>query len=170
MQGRASSECIRVVIFKNKHCVSYLCSTVRACIVLPCNLFSIFFHLINIGFAYEVLFLSVLLLALTVVLSKRGRIHSIRPKQRHYSCMVSMLSRAGRLREAEEFLVSMPCQPEANAWSERLSKVAEYVLMSNSYASRWAMGRCDEPERDQEEWGLQLDGAEKLSASVLFTG
>ncbi|KAG6391829.1 hypothetical protein SASPL_149590 [Salvia splendens] len=30
--------------------------------------------------------------------------------------------------------------------------------------------RHDEPERDQEEWGLQLDGAEKQSASVLFTG
>ena len=33
------------------------------------------------------------------------------------------------------------------------------------------MGRCDEderrdePEGDQEEWGLQLDGAEKQSAS-----
>ena len=31
--------------------------------MIPCNLFSIFFHFINIGFAYELLFLSVLLLA-----------------------------------------------------------------------------------------------------------
>ncbi|XP_057791619.1 pentatricopeptide repeat-containing protein At2g13600-like [Salvia miltiorrhiza] len=93
------------------------------------------------------------------------RVYGIRPNQRHYTCVVDMLSRAGRLCEAEKFITSMPmpCEAEANAWSallsgcktygdeelgarasEKLSELAEakpgaYVLLSNSYASggRW---------------------------------
>ncbi|KAG6391834.1 hypothetical protein SASPL_149595 [Salvia splendens] len=98
------------------------------------------------------------------------KVYGIRPNQRHYTCVVDMLSRAGRLREADEFVESMPCEPEANTWSALLSGCRTYGDEER------AMGRCgeherrDEPEGDQEEWGLQLDGAEKYSASVLFTG
>ncbi|KAG6391833.1 hypothetical protein SASPL_149594 [Salvia splendens] len=89
-------------------------------------------------------------------------IHNIRPNQRHYTCVGSMLSRACCLHEAEEFIASMLCEPEANAWSGLLCSVAAepmgtrnwargrlrssqilrrraYVLLSNSYAwgGRW---------------------------------
>ncbi|OMO69424.1 hypothetical protein COLO4_29062 [Corchorus olitorius] len=90
-------------------------------------------------------------------------VYGIRPKGRHYTCIVDMLSRAGRLYEAEEFINSMPIQPEANALAallsgcktykneeiaertaRKLGKLAEkssagFVLLSNIYASagRW---------------------------------
>ncbi|KAK3183607.1 hypothetical protein Dsin_030893 [Dipteronia sinensis] len=90
-------------------------------------------------------------------------VYHIEPKGRHYTCMVDMLSRSGRLSEAEDFINSMPFQPEHNAFAALLSgcktykneEIAErtvkkllklvdknssaYVLLSNIYASagRW---------------------------------
>ncbi|KAJ4831498.1 hypothetical protein Tsubulata_004730 [Turnera subulata] len=90
-------------------------------------------------------------------------VYGVKPKGKHYTCVVDMLSRAGRLSEAEEFLNSMPFPPETNAWAALLSgcnrykneelaertarklcEIAEkrsagYVLLSNIYASagRW---------------------------------
>ncbi|KAK9117212.1 hypothetical protein Sjap_016159 [Stephania japonica] len=91
------------------------------------------------------------------------KIYGIKPRGRHYTCMVDLLARSGRLREAETFIEAMPFQPEANAWAALLSgcstykneEIAEriakklrelgeensagYVLLSNIYASagRW---------------------------------
>ncbi|KAA8530214.1 hypothetical protein F0562_004923 [Nyssa sinensis] len=91
------------------------------------------------------------------------KVYGISPNERNYSCVVDMLSRSGRLSEAEEFIKSMPFQPDASAWAALLSgcntyaderiaertaktlcKLAEkksggYVLLSNIYASagRW---------------------------------
>ncbi|KAJ8750112.1 hypothetical protein K2173_014027 [Erythroxylum novogranatense] len=90
-------------------------------------------------------------------------VYGIKPKARHYTFVVDMLCRAGRLSEAEDFIESMPFQPETNAWAallsgcktykkevlaekvaNKLSKMAEKnpaacVLLSNIYASsgRW---------------------------------
>lgn len=90
-------------------------------------------------------------------------VYRVKPKGRHYTCLVDMLSRSGRLTEAEDFINSMPFQPETNAWAALLSgcklyrneEIAErtarklckqaeknsagYVLLSNIYASagRW---------------------------------
>ncbi|XVF14068.1 hypothetical protein REPUB_Repub09cG0024900 [Reevesia pubescens] len=90
-------------------------------------------------------------------------VYGIPPKGQHYTCVVDMLSRSGRLYEAEELINSMPFQPEANALAALLSgcktykneEIAErtarklgelaeknsagYVLLSNIYASsgRW---------------------------------
>ncbi|OAY78602.1 Pentatricopeptide repeat-containing protein, mitochondrial [Ananas comosus] len=87
------------------------------------------------------------------------REYGVSPKERHYTCMVDLLARAGRLREAEEFLRAMPIKPEANSWAALLSacavygneeigerastelrelekeNTAGYVLLSNMYAS-----------------------------------
>ncbi|KAG4128578.1 hypothetical protein ERO13_D09G027700v2 [Gossypium hirsutum] len=89
--------------------------------------------------------------------------YGIRPKGRHYTCVVDMLSRSGRLSEAEELINSMPFQPEANALAALISgcktyrneEIAErtarklvelaeknsagFILLSNIYASagRW---------------------------------
>ncbi|KAJ8750108.1 hypothetical protein K2173_014023 [Erythroxylum novogranatense] len=90
-------------------------------------------------------------------------VYGIKPKARHYTCVVDMLCRAGHLSEAEDFIESMPFQPETNAWAtllsgcktykkevlaekvaNKLSKMVEknsaaFVLLSNIYASsgRW---------------------------------
>ncbi|KAM7267625.1 hypothetical protein ACFE04_009791 [Oxalis oulophora] len=86
-------------------------------------------------------------------------VYGIKPKGKHYTCVVDMLSRSGRLADAEDFINSMPFQPETNAWTALLSgcktykneEIAErvarkliavvennssgYVLLSNMYAS-----------------------------------
>ncbi|PPD97225.1 hypothetical protein GOBAR_DD05728 [Gossypium barbadense] len=90
-------------------------------------------------------------------------VYGLKPKERHYTCVVDMLSRSGRLHEAEELINSMPFPPEANALTALLSgcktykneeiavrtarKLGEFaeknsaglVLLSNIYASagRW---------------------------------
>ncbi|XP_073009860.1 pentatricopeptide repeat-containing protein ELI1, chloroplastic-like [Typha latifolia] len=85
--------------------------------------------------------------------------YHIKPTLEHYSCMVDMLGRAGRLNEAEEFVGKMDMEPDAGLWGgllnackiymnvemgERvLEKVLRidpgnagwYVLMSNIYAT-----------------------------------
>ncbi|KAE8720114.1 putative ATP-dependent DNA helicase HFM1-like [Hibiscus syriacus] len=53
-------------------------------------------------------------------------VYGIRPKGRHYTCVVDMLSRSGRLYEAEELINSMPFQPEANALAALLSGCKTY--------------------------------------------
>lgn len=90
-------------------------------------------------------------------------VHGIEPTTQHYGCMVDLLSRAGRLREAERLVEKMPVEPNTAIWSALLNgckiyqnvDVAErvrrrvrelgvdgsgvYVLLSNIYAGacRW---------------------------------
>ncbi|KAM6570273.1 hypothetical protein CsatB_018258 [Cannabis sativa] len=89
--------------------------------------------------------------------------YSIVPSRDHYACMVDLLSRSGRLKEAYELLCSMPMEPSATSWGALLgacklhcdmelgelvaSRLIElepqnagnYVLLSNIYAAtdRW---------------------------------
>ncbi|MFS7957565.1 putative tetratricopeptide-like helical domain superfamily [Helianthus anomalus] len=85
--------------------------------------------------------------------------YSIAPSTDHYACKVSLLGRAGRLREAYDILKEMPMEPHAGAWggllwacrihgdvalgkevADRLIKIepqnpANYVLLSDIYAA-----------------------------------
>ncbi|CAN1859836.1 Pentatricopeptide repeat-containing protein At1g09190 [Linum perenne] len=89
--------------------------------------------------------------------------HKIEPKLEHYGCMVDLLGRDGRVREAYDLVSSMPHKPTAALWGALLSacrnhgnlELAElvvkklialepwnsgnYVLLSNIYAEeeRW---------------------------------
>ncbi|KAG6536024.1 hypothetical protein ZIOFF_001062 [Zingiber officinale] len=88
----------------------------------------------------------------------------IAPSSDHYACMVDLLGRAGRLKEAYELIKSMDVEPHAGAWgallgacktlgdielgeviSKRLfelepTNAGNYVVLSNIYAvaDRWA--------------------------------
>ncbi|XP_031483912.1 pentatricopeptide repeat-containing protein At2g29760, chloroplastic-like [Nymphaea colorata] len=87
-------------------------------------------------------------------------IHKIEPSIEHYTCMVDLLSRAGHLEQALNFVRTMPMAPDTFVWGSLVSgfmihgshhllneNVAEelarlkhkdsgtYVLMSNLYAS-----------------------------------
>ena len=42
--------------------------------------------------------------------------YSLLPSPNHYACMVDLLSKVGRLKEAYELLNSMPVEPYASAW------------------------------------------------------
>ncbi|XP_043690879.1 pentatricopeptide repeat-containing protein At4g32430, mitochondrial [Telopea speciosissima] len=46
--------------------------------------------------------------------------HSIEPSPEHYSCVVDMLGRAGRLEEAEEFVNQMATRPGLSVWQSLL--------------------------------------------------
>eukprot|EP01018_Ginkgo_biloba_P034481 Gb_05488 [translate_table: standard] len=91
------------------------------------------------------------------------RDHCITPKTDHYACMIDLLGRAGHLGEAEDFLKSMPIEPDAVVWGTLLAACrihgnmdlgkraaeglleldsendATYVLLANIYAAggRW---------------------------------
>lgn len=90
-------------------------------------------------------------------------VHGVEPKLEHYGCLIDLLGRAGRLKEAEEWIQDMPMKPNAILWRSLLGaarlhgnlEVGEvalknlielepetsgnYVLLSNMYASisRW---------------------------------
>lgn len=85
--------------------------------------------------------------------------HGIAPRMEHYACMVDLLGRSGSLREAFEFINTMPFTPDALVWrtflgacrvhhdkelGEHAAKMilqqdpldaAAYILLSNLYAS-----------------------------------
>ncbi|KAI0494313.1 hypothetical protein KFK09_024445 [Dendrobium nobile] len=91
------------------------------------------------------------------------KVHGIKPTMEHYSCMVDLLSRRGWLKEAYDFINSMPCDANANVWGSLLGSckihgevemgclaadhlfgvegmnIGNYVVMSNIYAAggRW---------------------------------
>ncbi|KAG6529195.1 putative pentatricopeptide repeat-containing protein At5g08490 [Zingiber officinale] len=85
--------------------------------------------------------------------------HGIRPTMEHYACMVDLLARRGRLREAYEFILDMPCEADTGVWGTLLGackihkeveigqlvaaklfdaeteNVGNYLAMSNIYAA-----------------------------------
>lgn len=102
--------------------------------------------------------------------------YSIRPNIKHYTCMIDLLGRSGRLNEAENLMKNMPVEPDPATWGALLSasrihgntelgeKAAEmifelqpgnsgmYVLLSNLYAAsgRWSdVGRMRLKMRDK---------------------
>uniref|UniRef100_A0A0D9XKW8 DYW domain-containing protein n=1 Tax=Leersia perrieri TaxID=77586 RepID=A0A0D9XKW8_9ORYZ len=46
--------------------------------------------------------------------------HGIEPKEEHYSCIIDMYGRAGRLDEAYKFISEMPIKPNAYGWCSLL--------------------------------------------------
>ncbi|TKY66202.1 Pentatricopeptide repeat-containing protein [Spatholobus suberectus] len=47
--------------------------------------------------------------------------YNIKPGHRHYACLVDLLGRSGRLREAESFINKMPVEPDALIWGTLLA-------------------------------------------------
>ncbi|CAH8323116.1 unnamed protein product [Eruca vesicaria subsp. sativa] len=88
-----------------------------------------------------------------------GQVYGIKPKIEHYGCLVSLLGRAGRLKQAYEIIKNMEIEADSVIWSSLLGscklhgdfglgkEIAEYligrnitnsgtyVLLSNIYAS-----------------------------------
>jgi pentatricopeptide repeat protein len=86
--------------------------------------------------------------------------HSVEPGIEHYGCLVDALARAGRLREAEDAIRSMPMAADAAVWGALLSGCRLHGDAElGARAAREAV-RCD--PRDS--------GAYVLAASVLARG
>ncbi|GAA0174595.1 hypothetical protein LIER_27958 [Lithospermum erythrorhizon] len=110
--------------------------------------------------------------------------YGIHPMVEHYACMVGVFSRAGKLREALEFITKMPIEPSAGVWGAllngasvsgdvELGKLASnhlfemepentgnYVIMANLYAKA---GRWHEAERVREK--MKNIGLHKIAGS-----
>lgn len=89
--------------------------------------------------------------------------HRVKPRVEHYACMVDVLGRAGRLKEAKNLIEKMPLRPNVGIWQTLLNacrlhrnveigrevgdillrmdgdNLVNYVLVSNMYADigRW---------------------------------
>eukprot|EP01018_Ginkgo_biloba_P008466 Gb_26314 [translate_table: standard] len=104
-----------------------------------------------------------------------SRDYHITPAVKHYCCMVDLLSRAGCLDEAQDFISRMPVKPDAAIWGSLLGacrmhknvdlgeRVAEclfeldpknaahYVVLSNIYASAGRWGDVDKVRKMMKE-------------------
>lgn len=62
--------------------------------------------------------------------------HGIVPNTNHYTCMIDLLSRAGKLEEARSFIIEkMPCRPDEFCWVTLLSSCRFY---GNVEIGKWA--------------------------------
>nr|GMC66266.1 pentatricopeptide repeat-containing protein At3g49710 [Ipomoea batatas] len=63
----------------------------------------------------------------------------IKPEAGHYSCMIDLLGRTGKLEEAESLIETMPYSPGTIGWGWTLQNAAPYVMLANMHASsgRW---------------------------------
>ncbi|CAK9213816.1 unnamed protein product [Sphagnum troendelagicum] len=106
-------------------------------------------------------------------------VYMISPKLEHYSCMVDLLGRAGKLHEAENMIKAMPGKPYVPAWrallaackihgnvemGERVAKeflelepenAVDYVLLSNIYAAAGNRHLCENVELQRQERGVE---------------
>ncbi|XP_010255945.1 PREDICTED: pentatricopeptide repeat-containing protein At1g20230 [Nelumbo nucifera] len=105
--------------------------------------------------------------------------HGIEARMEHYACMVTLLSRAGRIEEAYDMIKKMPSEPDACVWGALLSssrihgnvsmgKTAadklfklepsnpgNYVLLSNIYAAKGMWSEVDRVRDMMKDMGLR---------------
>jgi pentatricopeptide repeat protein len=60
------------------------------------------------------------------IFNSMSKDHLVEPNAIHYSCVVDIYSRAGRLDEAYEFIQIMPMEPTAGAWKSLLAGCRVY--------------------------------------------
>ncbi|KAI4369144.1 hypothetical protein MLD38_017627 [Melastoma candidum] len=106
------------------------------------------------------------------------RDYGIQPRLEHYGCMVDLFGRAGKLEQAERFVLEMPVKPNTQilgaliaacrihrntAIAERIGKIAidmlpehsgYYVLMSNIYARANKWDNVDTIRHEMREKGV----------------
>ncbi|KAJ4912402.1 Pentatricopeptide repeat-containing protein [Raphanus sativus] len=109
------------------------------------------------------------------------RDYGIRPEGQHYAAMVDILGRAGRLREAYEFVLKSPCKKHAPVWGSLLGACrnhgnvellelaatryfeldptngGNYVVVANGYASCGMLDAASKFRRRMENAGVKKD-------------
>ncbi|KAG9140800.1 hypothetical protein Leryth_022761 [Lithospermum erythrorhizon] len=80
------------------------------------------------------------------LLDKMVELYGVRPEHEHYSCVVDMLSKAGKLDDSVNVIRRMPMKPRASVWGEgnEDEEDAAYVQLSYIYL---ASQRCDEARK-----------------------
>ncbi|CAO2044317.1 unnamed protein product [Urochloa humidicola] len=104
------------------------------------------------------------------------------PKAEHYACMVDLLGRAGKLREARDLILTMPMEPTVGIWQTLLSACrvhrdvavateagrvlldidgdnpANYVMLANVLAEAGEWRACHEVRDAMRRRGLKKQG------------
>ncbi|KAL3833459.1 hypothetical protein ACJIZ3_008195 [Penstemon smallii] len=83
-------------------------------------------------------------------------LYGIKPSMNHYSCMVDLLGRAGRVEEAEAFIYKMPVEPSADVWGALLSAC---VLVNNMIIAERAAKELSFLEPNSTVWRVALSNA-----------
>ncbi|KAF2531979.1 hypothetical protein F2Q70_00032167 [Brassica cretica] len=68
--------------------------------------------------------------------------YDISPQHEHYSCIVDLMCRAGRLDEAVELIEEMPMKPLASVWGALLNEEAALVQLSSIYMTAQRNGEA----------------------------
>lgn len=108
-----------------------------------------------------------------------GTVYGVVPSRDHYSCLVDVLSRAGRLWEAHEVIKGMPMEASAKAWGALLGACRNYgevelaeiagsvlfeiepdnagnfVLLSSIYASAGKFEKAEQVRKEMEKKGVK---------------
>lgn len=109
------------------------------------------------------------------------KVYGVVPRLEHYACVVDLLGRAGRLRDAWELIRTMPVEPDGAVWGALLgackihknaelgelafdrlivlepSNVGYYVLLSNIYSDAGRLDGVKRMRRLMKERGLRKD-------------
>ncbi|CAH9092515.1 unnamed protein product [Cuscuta epithymum] len=112
--------------------------------------------------------------------------YNIKPNMKHYGCMVDMLSRAGMLNEAFEFIRRMEIEPNDIIWRNllgackvhgqaELGRIAnvhlkklgvcesgDYVLLSNIYASQGEWDGAEKVRKEMDVCGVRKEPGSSL--------
>nr|XP_043631249.1 pentatricopeptide repeat-containing protein At1g20230-like [Erigeron canadensis] len=115
------------------------------------------------------------------IFNSMSRVHLIEPDAEHHSCIVDVLSRAGRLDEAYRFIQDMVIQPTASAWgallgacrvyknvdlariaAKRLFEIephngGNYVLLSNIFVNAKLWGEASETRKLMRDKGIKKE-------------
>ncbi|KAI5352949.1 PREDICTED: pentatricopeptide [Prunus dulcis] len=107
--------------------------------------------------------------------------HGITPIMDHYTCIIDLLSRAGRLEEAKRFINEMPFHPDAIGWATLLSSCrlhcnieigkwaaesllelepqnpASYILLSSIYAAKGKWNEVANLRRGMRDKGVRKE-------------
>ncbi|XP_071709652.1 pentatricopeptide repeat-containing protein At1g20230-like [Rutidosis leptorrhynchoides] len=115
------------------------------------------------------------------IFNSMRRVHSVEPDSEHHSCIVDVLSRAGRLDEAYRFIQDMVIEPTASAWGALLgacrvyknvdlARIAaktlfeiephnggNYVLLSNTFVNAKLWGEASETRKAMRDKGIKKE-------------
>ncbi|KAI3524077.1 hypothetical protein L1887_02715 [Cichorium endivia] len=71
------------------------------------------------------------------------KVYKIEPKLDHYSCMIDLLGRNGKLNEAFDLIQKMPMNPDIGIWSSLLSACKIYKNVEIAEVAAWNLFEMD---------------------------
>ncbi|KAF3664723.1 putative pentatricopeptide repeat-containing protein [Capsicum annuum] len=107
----------------------------------------IFYHMLEMDFKPDHVIITTVLSACShaglvdeglKIFDSMEKMHQIKPSMEHYACVVDLLARGGRIKDAFSFVTQMPFQADADIWGTLLGgcKIHQEVGMASATADR----------------------------------